>query len=324
MLKRDGCSEEDDNSCKYYEVSELDLSTGEYDPFYTMDYLDTDDVVNAFGMYQDNTDSEAVLYGFKRAGTDDNKLCTFTSTGHQCENVAIPNVVPKSQAHSAGAIIGNTIYFGQGEAKHAITGLGTGSLEAKADSKHVVDGRTTRRYADITGVVERAPDSFVDDGDDTADTFLLGVSTNMYLLVQKVDSAGDYGAYARLHPDVLEFVWRDGSLTQTAEDHYDHNENFYKTEENKDTYKAPGWGAAFTFDGDVPRVFFANNAGWGVFELKNVVVPAACFRTESGGSDCGDEDGDGGKGSAALQWVANSDPTSKNDGMNCPNAFVDL
>ena len=90
------------------------------------------------------------------------------------------------------------------------------------------------------------------------------------------------------------------------------------------TYKSPGWGAAFTFDGDVPRVFFANNVGWGVFELKSVVVPAACFRTESGGSDCGDEDGDGGKGSATLQWVANSDPTSKNDGMNCPNAFVDL
>jgi hypothetical protein len=274
-------------------------------------------------MYQDNTDSEAeyLLYGIKSKGKNDNKLCTFTSTGHECENVAIPDpggTTSSPKAHSAGAIIGNTIYFGQGEAKHAITGLGTGSLEAKANSKHVVANGVTGRYGDITGVVERAADSFVVDGDGTADTFLLGLSKNMYLLVQKVDSAGDYGAYTRLHPDVLEFVWENGIRTQTAEEHYDHNEDFYLTPPQ------PVWGAAFTFDADVPRVFFAANKGWGVFELKNVVVPATCFRTGSGGSDCGDEDGDGGKGSATLQWVANSAESYNNDGMNCPEAPLDL
>ena len=93
-----------------------------------------------------------------------------------------------------------------------------------------------------------------------------------------------------------------------------------------------------------------------MFELKNVVVPAACFETErdpTGACDENDYDdvsnikciktvkwnSDGtvksesarGKkqyvcdqGSATLQWVANSDPTSDNDGMNCPNAFFDL
>ena len=93
-----------------------------------------------------------------------------------------------------------------------------------------------------------------------------------------------------------------------------------------------------------------------MFELKNVVVPAACFQTEKDLGPCAENDyddvsnimclrrttsagdfatdNDGNhiwksqyvcdQGSATLQWVANSDPTSNNDGMNCPNAFFDL
>ena len=342
----------------YYDVSELNLKTGAYDAFYTMDYLGKDVIVNAFGMYHDNTDSEAeyLLYGIKRMDQRgfNNQLCTFTSTEDECEAVSV-----ETGKHNVGAIIGNTLYYGAGWAKYAITGLGTGSLEAKATvAKFNPDAGVTGTYGDVTGVVERATDSFVVDGDDTADTFLLGLSKNMYLFVQKIDSAGDYGAYTRLHPDVLEFVWEDGSRTQTAEEHYDHNDDHYKTEETKNTWTAPGWGAAFTFDADVPRVFFTSNKGWGAFELKNVVVPAACFQTErdpTGACDENDYDdvsnimclrridayGDFAtdtnsgnyiwksqyvcdQGSATLQWVANSDPTSNNDGMNCPNAFFDL
>ena len=336
----------------YYDVSELDLKTGAYDAFYTMDYLGKDVIVNAFGIYHDNTDSEAeyLLYGIKRTGST-NQLCKFTPTKkeHKCETVSVKE---QSKTVNAGAIIGNTLYYGAGWAKYAITGLGTGSLEAKATvAKLVPDAGVTGTYGDVTGVVERATDSFVVDGDDTADTFLLGLSKNMYLFVQKIDSEGDYGAYTRLHPDVLEFVWEDGSRTQTAEEHYDHNDDHYKTEETKDTWTTPGWGAAFTFDADVPRVFFTSNKGWGAFELKNVVVPAACFQTERDPTGACDEnqyddvsnimclrriDAYGNQldiwksqyvcdqGSATLQWVAKSDPTTNNDGMNCPNAFVDL
>lgn len=284
-----------------YEIREIDLATGEYETLWEIDYL-TD-----YGFSQSAGLNGAAMLDAGASGVYaftaiECSLCRLDLLGNLvCFDEELSHGVnPNGGCTTAGAILGTTYYYaeklGEGSSLYYVERIHTDVPVFHDQYTLVVDESLVSVIHDITPVAEADADDAILDG--AVSGYILGLSYNgTHLIV--VDVGADAGPPSRYAIIDVEINWN-GQEESTR----------------------GSFGAAYTYYGvDVPRVFATGNSGGGLFELSlPLAVDDACWNYGTSTTDhagCASS-------TATITYRAPSARTSRNDGMNCPNAVATI
>ncbi|KAJ1447039.1 hypothetical protein M885DRAFT_624732 [Pelagophyceae sp. CCMP2097] len=271
----------------HYIVGELDTATGTYETLYTMTYFTGH--VNAVAMMRANGD----YYSF---GSFSGKLCRFDATGLTCFAGALQYSKP-----NVGAIVGFNYYYSKnpgadvGAGMHFVSDVNTEAPTFVTDI--TLEYSTTlfqSAVLDVAALVEPAGETYIDD-DEAEGTYLIGLAEAFEVVVTRIDAITGYADAYAVVTDVS-VDWGTAALESGA----------------------VAFGAAFAYG---ERLFFASNEGYGLFELLlPLTIPSTCWNTDttvSAHAVCAGA-------TASVVRVTASELHSSNDGLNCPDAVVDL
>ena len=316
------------NDLAHYELRELDLATGAYDTIFKLDYLadheyfDDDAFVNGAAMLDAGASGSFVVVAI------DCRLCRVDGPSEgraagraQCHDEVLSRM-PDAEADrpwcaTVGATVGTTYYYGDrvgdGGSLYYVENVHTDDAAVFHDAYALPDlggGLLSSDVADVAALQEGGADDLVVDG--VAGTYLVGLDKRGNVLVVRVDTddRGNGGApvaYAVVRADV---DWNGRAPTDigafgSAYAYYDRG-GARRLDDLRAAPAAPG-----------ARAFFTANKGAGIFELAlPLAIPEECWMdaTPAAAAACDER--------ATLTYRAPSVSTSKNDGLNCPDADV--
>lgn len=290
-----------------YTVREYNFDTGGYDLLYTLDYFDGH--VNAAAMFALTTGENTAYFTI---AAFDGYLCWFDEAGKYCDDDPLVYSKP-----NAAAILGDAYYYSKspgdddGESIYFVTGIVSGRGHVDDALFGVSNALFAGAVLDFVGLDEDdeaiygVSNTYIDDSTENG-LYLVGLGEQFELVVIRVDVDSLYpDAYAVI-PTTVDWDGAD--------------------EESGDT----GFGAAYLYHAYEDeaqgafykhRLFFSANQGYGIFELETpVTIPDDCWNTgfdTSSHSVCDDS-------SATIVRLNDVVVTNYNDGMNCPEAPLDL
>ncbi|KAH8092392.1 hypothetical protein JL720_5362 [Aureococcus anophagefferens] len=263
----------------------FDLASGTYGFLFALDYFDGD-AVNGAGLLEIGGAAYAM------AAFDD-RLCRFDGDGSLCFDGALAYDYP-----NVAAVVGTTYYYSKSPGKndksfYFVENVHTDDPVFVDDAAFVVSPDLfSSSLGDVVPVVERdGAASVVDDGEDYR-TYLVGLGRAFEVVVVRLDADGRYPeAYAVLASAV---DW--GAYNATLPDD-----------------SAFGAGFGYELDTGENQVFFANNDGFGIFEVElPLAVPSTCWNAGSSTAFhalC--------SATAAVTRRTDAAAVASNDGFNC-------
>ncbi|KAK7248285.1 hypothetical protein SO694_0034701, partial [Aureococcus anophagefferens] len=268
-----------------YSAMRFDLASGTYGFLFALDYFDGD-AVNGAGLLEIGGAAYAM------AAFDD-RLCRFDGDGSLCFDGALAYDYP-----NVAAVVGTTYYYSKSPGKndksfYFVENVHTDDPVFVDDAAFVVSPDLfSSSLGDVVPVVERdGAASVVDDGEDYR-TYLVGLGRAFEVVVVRLDADGRYPeAYAVLASAV---DW--GAYNATLPDD-----------------SAFGAGFGYELDTGENQVFFANNDGFGIFEVElPLAVPSTCWNAGSSTAFhalC--------SATAAVTRRTDAAAVASNDGFNC-------